>query len=131
MKSYLVKEWMTESPLFVTSETNLTEADVMMEARRIRHLPIVDDGKLVGILSLGDLREAKTQMASGAEPQVKDLMTADPITIPEVTTMALAAQTMLQARISALPLTDDFGELSGILSESDILRLFIEESKAG
>ncbi len=131
MKSYMVKEWMTESPLSVTTETNLTEADVMMEARRIRHLPILEEGKLVGILSLGDLREAKAQSAGGDDPQVKEVMTPDPISVPEGTTMALAAQTMVQARISALPVVNDEGELCGIISESDILRLFIEETKAG
>ena len=134
MISYTVQEWMTPSPLTVTPETSLTEADVMMEARWIRHLPVVEDNKPVGMLSLGDIREAKATMnasTSADEPLVRDLITPEPITVPGMTTMALAAQTMLQAHISSLPVVDDDGFLTGILSETDVLRLFIEESKMG
>ena len=68
---------------------------------------------------------------NNGELLVRALMAPEPMTVPEMTTMALTAQTMLQARISSLPVVDDDGILTSILSETDVLRLFIEESKMG
>jgi len=128
MASNLVKDWMTQKVLTVTPETSLTAADVTMEARQLRRLLVVSEDGLAGILSEGDLKVAKAtyEAAGGAEePTVGDIMTADPITISENYTVALAAQTMLSAKIGGLPVVDDAGKLIGVLSESDVFRYVI------
>jgi len=133
MKNALVSEWMSTKLLSINPNASLTEADVTMEARGFRRLLVVDEGKLVGVLSLGDLREAKSKLNLDDptdEPRVRDLMTPDPITMPQHATIALAAQTMLQAKISGLPVVNDTGDLIGILSESDIFRYVVEMSRA-
>jgi CBS domain-containing protein len=128
MKKHLVRDWMNTKILSISPDSTLTEADVTMEARRIRRLLVVEDGKLVGVLSQGDLREAKAAQnpgAAGPEPKVRDMMSPDPITMSEHASIALAAQTMLQAKISGLPVVNPDGKLIGLLSESDLFRFVI------
>jgi len=132
MKKNLVRDWMSTRVLSVTPDSTLTEADVTMEARRLRRLLVVEDGKLVGLLSAGDLREARARYAAvdaAHEPRVGELMTPDPITVPHHYSIGLAAQTMLSAKISGLPVIGDAGELVGVLSASDIFRYVIEMSR--
>ncbi|MGE0386771.1 MAG: CBS domain-containing protein [Gammaproteobacteria bacterium] len=132
MKRNLVRHWMTANVLSVPSATPLVEAEVFMEAHRIRRLLVVDDGRLAGVVTSGDLRQAKAgrNPESAAQPRsVGEIMTPDPISVPEAFNIGLAAQTMLQAKISGLPVVDDQGGLVGILSESDIFRYVIEVSR--
>lgn len=131
MKNNLVKDWMSPKVLSVSPDASLTEADVMMEARQVRRLLVMEEGQIVGVLTLGDLRLARARLegAGGEEPRVRDLMTPDPITVSEDYSIGLAAQTLLAARISGLPVVNEAGELVGILSESDIFRYVIEISR--
>jgi CBS domain-containing protein len=52
-------------------------------------------------------------------------MTPDPISIPYTASLGLAAQTMLQLRVSGLPVVDENGELCELLSESDLFRFIV------
>ena len=54
-KETLVRDIMTESPIFVTPETEINECMKLMTEKFIRHLPVLDDGKLIGLVSIGDL----------------------------------------------------------------------------
>lgn len=126
----IVEKWMTTEVVAVAPATSLKEADSLLTERRIRRLTVIDDGKLVGVLSLGDVRAAKASAAAdmsgfSPEPSVAELMTPDPITIPRSASLGLAAQTMLQLKVSGLPVVDDNGELCGVLSESDLFRYII------
>ena len=108
----LVKDWMTNVVVTVGSDTTLDEADEILRENGIRRLAVVDDGRLTGVLSLGDTRAAKAAASAdmteyAKEPCVGSLMTPDPITIPETATLALAAQTMLQLKVSGLPVVDE------------------------
>ncbi len=136
----LVRDWMTRKVLAMTSDTPLTTADVTMEARQLRRLLVVDDGVLTGIVSEGDLKvamalfNASEGASEGAserqpEPVLRDIMTADPITVTETYTIALAAQTMLSARIGGLPVVDNEGRLVGVLSESDVFRFVVASAR--
>ena len=132
MPNHLVRDWMTHKVLTVPPDTSLTTADVTMEARRLRRLLVVEGGRLAGIVSEGDLKVALALYnagGTGREPVVADIMTPDPITITGNYTIALAAQTMLSARIGGLPVVDDEGRLIGVLSESDIFRFVIESAR--
>ncbi len=131
MKNNLVKDWMTTKVLSVAPGASLTEADVTMEARQVRRLLVMEEGLLVGMLTQGDLRLAKAHHDGhgGDEPLVRDLMTPDPITVSEDYSIGLAAQTLLAAKISGLPVVNEAGELVGLLSESDIFRYVIEISR--
>ena len=61
---YLVLEWMTPNPITATPRTTLPEANRIMKERRVRRLPVVEDGRVVGMVTSGDLREAAPSMAT-------------------------------------------------------------------
>ncbi len=131
--SEIVQDWMTQSVITTTSDTTLEEADQILEDNSIRRLAVVDDGILTGVLSLGDVRAAKATASAdmtdfSGPPQVGDLMTPDPITIPQTASLGLAAQTMLQLKVSGLPVVDEHGKLVGLLSESDLFRYIVKST---
>jgi acetoin utilization protein AcuB len=122
----IVQDWMTETVITTTSDATLQQADAMLDEKDVRRLAVVDDdGLLIGVLSLGDVRAAKATASAdmtdfSEQARVGDLMTPDPITIPQSASLGLAAQTMLQLKVSGLPVVDEDGKLCGLLSESDL-----------
>jgi acetoin utilization protein AcuB len=113
-----VKAHMSGDPVAVSPDTRGSDAWRLMADRRIRHLPVVDAGRrVVGVISRGDLaRDPRGAML------VRDLMTPDPETAREGTPLAEAADRMADRRIGCLPVVDESGRLSGLLSETDVLR---------
>ncbi len=131
----LVRDWMTANVISVPPTASIEEADDIMQGKGIRRLAVVDNSELAGILSQGDVRAAKATAGNDRGevsrlPTVGTIMTPDPITIPDSATVALAAQIMLQLKVSGLPVVDDGGELCGILSESDLFRYIVARTKA-
>ena len=135
IKKTLVKDWMTSSPIVIEAEMTLPRAHRLMKENSIRRLPVVQDGKLVGIITLGDLREAGPSDASAlslyelnyllANLVIERVMTKDPLHIQPETTLHDAAEMMLKNKIGGLPVVKD-GELVGIITETDIFRVVIE-----
>ena len=135
MKTELVKDWMTPNPICATPLMTLPEAHQLMKEHRIRRLPVVDRGKLVGIVTRGDVRGAAPSEATSlsifelhylvGRITLERLMTKDPVTVPPDLTIGAAAQLMLQRKISGLPVAQD-GKLVGIITESDIFRMVVK-----
>jgi CBS domain-containing protein len=133
MKQELVKNWMTREVITITPETALPEAHRLMTAKKIRRLPVMDMGRLVGIITLGDVREAEPSGATSlsiwelhyllSKLEIKEIMTPNPVTVTPDTTISQAAKLMLDRKISGLPVVDPQGELVGIITESDIFRM--------
>lgn len=92
-----------------------------MTAGGYRHLPVVEEGRLIGILSRADTRE---HLGHLARSKVSGAMTADPKTVSSDTPVADAARTMVREAIGALPVVDD-GRLVGIVTASDLLGAFV------
>lgn len=134
MNDKLVRDWMTSDPITITGQTVLPEAHRLMKEHGIRRLPVVENGKLVGIVTLGDIREAEPSDATSlsifelhyllAKLPVSQFMTRDPITVTPLTPIGRAAQIMLENKIGGLPVVDR-GKLVGIITESDIFRMLI------
>jgi acetoin utilization protein AcuB len=130
-----IKDWMTTNPVTVTSSTTLPEAYWLMVENRIRRLLVVDGGKLVGIVTMEDLRGSfhtdiiainplkVNQILS--EMQVRQLMSKDPITIDTDSSVIQAAQTMLEHKISTLPVIEA-EKVVGIITESDLFRVLVD-----
>jgi acetoin utilization protein AcuB len=130
-----IKDWMTTNPVTVTSNITLPEAYWLMVENRIRRLLVVDGGKLVGIVTMEDLRGSfhtdiiainplkVNQILS--EMPVRQLMSKDPITIDMDSSVIQAAQTMLTHRISTLPVIEA-GRVVGIITESDLFRVLVD-----
>ena len=133
MKQERVRDWMTREVTTVSPNTSLTEAHKLMMEKRIRRLPVLHDGNLVGIVTLGDVRGAEPAHASSlniwetdhvlSKLKVLEFMTQRPLTILENATIGEAARIMLQKKFSGLPVVDEAGQLVGIITESDIFRL--------
>lgn len=131
----LIKDWMATTILTVDANTSVMRAGRTMKDNNIRRLPVVSQGKLAGIITDRDLKEAspssKTDMDLHemyyllSEMKVKDVMTVSPIRLTLDDTLEKAALVMLNEKISGLVVVDDDENLVGLLSESDVLRGFI------
>ena len=128
-----IKDWITREVVTIGPEASVKEAFGLLKSMGIRHLPVVKEGRLKGIVTDRDLRRPKISDVFKSwdelyrlndEIQVQDIMVAPAVTISEETTIQEAAKVMAQKRIGALPVTDKNGKLAGIISESDILRAF-------
>lgn len=134
MNTHKVADWMTKDVISITPGTTLPEATELMREKHIRRLPVVENGRLVGIVTFGDLRKASPSDATGLSIHeigyllqrlsVEKLMTRKPFTVSPDTALTEAARLMLQHKIGALPVVKD-GGLVGIITESDIFRAFM------
>jgi CBS domain-containing membrane protein len=122
---------------FVSVEpgASLLDADRIMRLARIRHLPVVADGHLVGVLSHRDVLEASLSRLEKLDAQervdhlrgipISAVMRTDPYTAKEGTSLGEAARRMLQLKIGCLPVVQsgpDGQRLVGLVTESDLLR---------
>ena len=128
-----VSEWMTPAPLTVAPSTPIPKVQELMLRRRIRHLPVVEEGQLVGIITDRDVRTVQPSPATSLAARemhylfdqltVRAVMTRPVLTVTSHEPLAEAVRLMLENRIGGLPVTD--GErLVGILTEVDLLRAF-------
>ena len=140
-----VGDLMRREVVTLEATDKLDLADGIMRLARIRHLPVVSEGRVVGILSQRDLFRAAVssllQLRREAEREwlatipVQAVMTRPVFTVPASVTLRAAVGIMLDKRIGCLPVVED-GKLVGLLSESDCLRhlahlLEISEAKEG
>jgi acetoin utilization protein AcuB len=117
----LVREVMTHGLVTIAPETSCAEARRLMDEHRIRHLPVVAGGRLVGMVSDRDVRSASRSPGTAAGR----IMTPDPVTVTPETRIEHAARLMLEARFGSLPVVDG-GALTGIVTYTDLLRAFVQ-----
>jgi acetoin utilization protein AcuB len=131
----MVKSWMSSPVMTVTPDTSLTEARKIIDENQIRALPVVKDGKLVGIITRRGLlrldlsileNESWNQDIDMTEETVGEVMTLKPITLLPDTLIPKAARIMLENKITALPVVEN-DKLVGILTNSDLLRFILAE----
>lgn len=137
MKHELVGDWMTRAVITISPDTTLAEAHKLMQEKCIRRLPVMDHDRVVGIVTLGDVRGAEPSQASSlsvwemndllAKLKVREVMTRNPMTIRQNASIAEAARLMLDHKFSGLPVLDEGKRLVGIITESDIFRLVASE----
>lgn len=135
----LVKDWMSKNVLTVNPKTPIAEAYRLMKERKVRRLPVVKDGRLFGIITLGDVREASPSIATSlsvweinylwAQLTVDRVMKTDVIKLSPDATVLEAARLMLEHKISGLPVIEN-GEIVGIITESDIFRMLVTTEQA-
>ncbi|TAH50210.1 MAG: CBS domain-containing protein [Chloroflexota bacterium] len=139
MTKNLVRDWMTPNPITIVPKTTLPDAHKLMRDSKIRRLPVVERERLVGIVTLGDVREAEPSNATTlsiyelnyllSKLTVDSIMTRDPLTIAPDATIRQAARLMLEHKIGGLPVTEQ-GHLVGIITESDIFRVLAQEPES-
>jgi|SRR5262245_28530983 len=117
-----VRDWMTREPVSVALDCPVRRALALMETAGVRHLLVIDDDRLTGIVSNRDVRRLLSdagEPASLGEP-VSRIMSEGPITVPPDTPIAVAARLLLDGKIGALPVRDD-GRVIGIFTTADAL----------
>jgi len=125
------KDLMTKNPITVDSETLVLDAQRIMKENNIRRLPIMDKGKLVGIITQHDLLEAAPSPATSlsihelnyllSKMKVKEIMKKNPVTLTPDTPFEEALRIGQEKKIGSFPVVDN-GKLVGIATESDIIR---------
>ena len=132
-----VSRSMTRKVITVDPDKTVFEAQELMADNHIRHLPVIDQKQqLIGIVTDRDIRSAlpfkfikescsPEQREEICSLTVKDIMTADPITVSPTYTIQDALLMIQKSKVGALPVVEDDGKLSGILSVRDLLRAFI------
>jgi len=127
---------MSKHPITVTEDTPIAQALKVMRDEKVRRLPVLDKkGKLVGIVSERDLLYASPSPVTSlsiyeihyllAQITVKEIMTRDVITVTEYTPLEEAARIMADNKIGGLPVVRN-GKLVGIITESDLFKIFTE-----
>jgi CBS domain-containing protein len=136
MEKTRVRDIMTSPAVVIAPDTRVTAAVALMKQHYIRHLPVVDNGRLVGIVSQGDLREASTSTGAinansyeinfmVSRLQVKQIMTRRVFTIAPEAFIVQAAELMTENKIAGLPVVQADGEVVGMITDSDLLRLLV------
>jgi acetoin utilization protein AcuB len=119
----LVRDIMRRPAITVSPETTLQDAYRRMQEHGIRHLPVVDGGRLVGVITDRDLRLATSTLGPTPLPpggRVSEMMSGNPLTADPSDPVEDAARTMRQRKIGCLPVMDD-GRLVGIITGIDLL----------
>ena len=129
---------MTVDPATVGPKDSLQKVIELLRRRDIRAVPVLEDGKLIGIVTDRDVRQV-----APAYPLIRDedeihrynenltvtaAMTADPMTIPSAAPLVQAAKLLETYRISSIPVVDE-EKLVGILTVSDLLREFVAQNE--
>jgi acetoin utilization protein AcuB len=131
-----VREYMKTPVITVTPDTLLDDALRTMNQHHIRRLPVVVNGKLVGLVTRHGLQEATPPLPTPlsmwaahyqlSRMKVRDIMITDVITVTPDSTVEEAAALLEQQKIGTLPVVDKDGNVVGILTGSDLLRLLTQ-----
>jgi acetoin utilization protein AcuB len=133
-----VSEWMTSPVISIQPNTLISDAHQLMKEKNIRRLPVIDHERLVGMVTIGDVREASPSDATTlsiwelnylwAQLTVEKVMTRDIKSLTPDTPILDAAEMMLENKISGIPVIDG-GKVVGIVTESDIFRMLVRMRK--
>lgn len=129
-----VKQWMRTEVVTVSPDQTIAQAEKTFKDHRIRRLPVVEDGVLVGIISPHDLEKVMPSMldAEGASEEefiaanteIRTVMTSSPITVEVDDTLVEAIRKMRHNKIDGLPVVEAM-KLVGIISVTDVLDAFL------
>ena len=137
----LVENWMNPNVITVDADDSMLDATKLLKEHNIRHLPVLEKGKLVGVITDRDLKRAAPSDATALEAhellylianiKVREIMTKNPITVPYNYTIEEAAELLLQARISGMPVVDKDGDVIGTITQTDLFKVLISLTGVG
>jgi acetoin utilization protein AcuB len=135
-----VRDLMSTAPVTIPPDMSVYAAHALMQERRIEHLPVVEDGRLVGMVSNSDIQLALPSPATSFSVgeihhlfdklTVREIMTRFVVTVAPTLPVTTAVSRMLRHRVGALPVTEN-QRVIGILTRSDVLRAFLRLQEQG
>lgn len=130
-----IRHWMTSNPVVVTPHTLVIDAAKLMKENEIRRLPVVDKGKVVGMITHRNIMEASPSAATSlsvhelnyllANLKVEDVMQKNPICVHPDDTVMDVVKLGNEKKIGAFPVVEG-GRLVGIVTETEIYRSFVQ-----
>ena len=125
-KELTIEEFTTVDPVTVDWSASLDKIEEIMQEKGIRHLPVMDQGKVVGIVSERDLKMAFCSRED-VELIARDIMTPDPYTVPYNILLRDAVFHMSKYKIGSALVMDENDQLMGIFTSIDALNAIIED----
>ena len=120
-----VDEYTTPAPLTVEATVSITELMSIMETEKFRHIPVVDAGKAVGIISDRDLRMF-TALGGGDHIIARDIMVSHPFIVKSGTALEDVAFSMSKNKLGSAIVVDPEDNVVGIFTSTDALNALIE-----
>lgn len=120
---------MTSKPVTIAPDTDVSEAARILVTKKIRRLPVVEDGHLLGLLSVADLIHAIAQKK--IKDEIKDTYTSQTFALWEETPLPVVGRVMEISGVDAIPILDAENRLQGIISERDLIRNSSIEDSVG
>jgi acetoin utilization protein AcuB len=137
----LVENWMSKNVISVDVNDSMHNAMKLMKENKIRMLPVMEEGKLVGIITDRDIKRASASDATTLEIheltylmiriKVIDIMNKNPITVRFDHTLEETAEILLNNKISGVPVVGDKGGVVGIITQTDLFRALISMTGIG
>jgi acetoin utilization protein AcuB len=131
----LVKNWMSKPAITIDIDAFMNDAIKLLKNHNIKMLPVMEKGRLVGIVTDRDLKRASASDATTLEIhellyliskiKIKEIMTKKPITVPEDYTVEETAEVLLKHNISGVPVVDQHHNVVGTITQNDIFRILI------
>lgn len=123
----LVKYWMSTNLITVKTTDSVIKAKLLLKEHNISHLPVMEKGKLLGIITGWDIRH----LIPSDTLKVKNIMTRDPVTVPWDYTVGEAAEILLKHNISCVPVVDYQDSVAGIITKGDLFKVLVPLTGVG
>jgi acetoin utilization protein AcuB len=124
----LVKNYMSTALVVVKPNASVIKAQILLKEHDISHLPVMEEEKLLGIISDRDIKKL---LIPSETLLVKNIMTRNPVTVPWDYTIGETAEILLKHNISAVPVVDPQGRVVGIITKGDLFRVLVPLTGVG
>lgn len=135
-----VKDFMTKKVVYVSPDTSVAHAADLMKEQNLRRLPVIENDRLVGLVTEGTMAEATPSKATSLsiyemnyllnKTKIRDVMIKDVVTISPYASLEDAIYLMMQNKIGVLPVAEN-GVVSGIITDRDVFKTFLKVSGYG
>lgn len=135
-----VKDFMTRKVVYISPDTTIAHAADIMRDQKLHRLPVIENDKLVGLVTEGTIAEASPSKATSLsiyemnyllnKTKVKDVMIHDVVTVSQYASLEDATYLMLKNKIGILPVVDN-EQVYGVITDRDIFKAFLEVSGYG